>query len=116
MAEEPLACWAQPAWTLAAWGQVAASFVAHAAAWLLASLLGENENQWLEYSLLLVLALRMWSWQRRWLQIQSSEVSNAGKEEQGSLHLRWSPPSLVQSQSGCLVLLAHWLGFEVELD
>ena len=90
--------------------------MAHAAAWLLASLLGENENQWLECSWPLVLALRMWSWQRRWLQIQSSEVSNAGKEEQGSLHSRCLPPSLVQSQSGFLVLLAHWLGFEVELD
>ena len=50
------------------------------------------------------------------MQIQSSEVSNAGKEEQGSLHSRCLPPSLVQSQSGFLVLLAHWLGFEVELD
>ena len=108
-----MACWAQPAWTLAAWGQVAASFVARSDAWLLPSLLGENENQWLECSLPLVLALKMWAWQSRWLQIQLSGVSKTGKEEQGSLH---SSPSPVQSQSGFLALLAHWLGFEVELD
>ena len=89
--------------------------MAHAAAWL-ASLLGENENQWLECSLPLVLALRMWSQQSRWLQIQLSEVLKAGKKEQGSLHSRCSLPSQVLSQSGFLVLLAHWLGFEVELD
>ena len=93
----------------------AASSVAHAAAWL-ASLLGENENQWLECSLPLVLALRMWSQQSRWLHIQLSEVLKFGKEEQGSLHWRCSPPFPVLSQSGFLVLLAHWLEFEMELD
>ena len=89
--------------------------MAHTAAEL-ASLLVENENQWLECSWPLVLALRMWSQQSRWLQIQLSEVLKAGKKEQGSLHSRCSPPFQVLSQSGFLVLLAHWLGFEVELD
>ena len=45
--------------------------------------------------------------------MQSSEALEAGMEEQRILHSDCSLPSLVLSQSGYLVLLAHWLGFQV---